>query len=315
MGQIDSKTNEYMSDSARFADVFNFYLYDGEPVIRPEALREMDRSVVALPYGADARSSETIQRYRDVIRLLTAKEDDQAAYLLLGIEDQAFVHYAMPVRNMLYDAAQYGKQVESAARAHRAEMSAKKIRSDEFLSGFYKEDRLLPVITLVIYWSPEAWDGPKSLHQMLSIKERRLLQFIPDYQINLISPEQIDDKDFERFRTTVGETFQFIKYSKDDKKLRELVNRNKEFQHLDRRSVEVINAITGSSFTVPEGREEVNMCVAIQEIERKATEKAVDHTLIHSIRSLMETMKWTAQQAMDALKISTEDQKRYLAML
>ena len=36
---------------------------------------------------------------------------------------------------------------------------------------------------------------------------------------------------------------------------------------------------------------------------------------ISSIRNLMETMKWTAQQAMDVLKISTDDRQRYLAML
>ena len=40
-------------------------------------------------------------------------------YLLLGIESQSEVHYAMPVRNMVYDALQYAAQVEEAARSHR----------------------------------------------------------------------------------------------------------------------------------------------------------------------------------------------------
>ena len=30
MGAADTKTNEYMSDNNRFADVFNFFLYDGD---------------------------------------------------------------------------------------------------------------------------------------------------------------------------------------------------------------------------------------------------------------------------------------------
>ena len=33
-------------------------------------------------------------------------------YVLLGIENQTRIHYAMPVRNIIYDALQYGKQVE-----------------------------------------------------------------------------------------------------------------------------------------------------------------------------------------------------------
>ncbi|MBP3691001.1 MAG: hypothetical protein J6I74_06720 [Schwartzia sp.] len=36
---------------------------------------------------------------------------------------------------------------------------------------------------------------------------------------------------------------------------------------------------------------------------------------IESIRSLMETMKWTAKQAMDALKIPVAEQKKYAAQV
>ena len=39
-------------------------------------------------------------------------------YVLLGIENQTRIHYAMPVRNIIYDALQYGKQVEEIARRH-----------------------------------------------------------------------------------------------------------------------------------------------------------------------------------------------------
>ena len=42
-------------------------------------------------------------------------QEDEAAYILLGIENQTDIHYAMPVRNMIYDALQYGKQVADTA--------------------------------------------------------------------------------------------------------------------------------------------------------------------------------------------------------
>ena len=35
MGKIDQLTNEYMSDKARFADVFNYFVYDGRQVLIP----------------------------------------------------------------------------------------------------------------------------------------------------------------------------------------------------------------------------------------------------------------------------------------
>ena len=45
-------------------------------------------------------------------------KDDHAAYILLGIENQQKVHYAMPVTNMIYDALQYDKQVKSVSYAY-----------------------------------------------------------------------------------------------------------------------------------------------------------------------------------------------------
>ena len=47
-----------------------------------------------------------------MLKMVTAMEDDRAAYLLLGIENQSDIHYAMPIRNMLYDAIQYVNQAE-----------------------------------------------------------------------------------------------------------------------------------------------------------------------------------------------------------
>ena len=53
------------------------------------------------------------------------------------------------------------------------------------------------------------------------------------------------------------------------------------------------------------------MCVAIREIEKDAEDKRS----IDLIKNLMESMKMTAEQAMNALKISAEEQSRLLKML
>lgn len=46
-------------------------------------------------------------------------QDEQAAYLLLGIENQAETHHAGPVRNLLYNAIHYARQVQEAADSRR----------------------------------------------------------------------------------------------------------------------------------------------------------------------------------------------------
>lgn len=45
--------------------------------------------------------------------------DGKIEYVLYGVENQAEIHYAMAVKNNLYDALEYAGQVEKIARAHR----------------------------------------------------------------------------------------------------------------------------------------------------------------------------------------------------
>jgi hypothetical protein len=64
-----------------------------------------------------------------------------------------------------------------------------------------------------------------------------------------------------------------------------------------------------------EVRRDEKMCQALKELmkdeiaEERAEEKLID------IKNLMNTMKWTASQAMQALKIPEADQTKYSAML
>ncbi len=48
MGEIDKKTKEYLSHKDIFADVFNYALYDGSQVIKPDDLSELDPESVRL---------------------------------------------------------------------------------------------------------------------------------------------------------------------------------------------------------------------------------------------------------------------------
>ena len=54
------------------------------------------------------------------------------------------------------------------------------------MSGFLKEDCIKPVITLVIHFGAEEWDGPLSLHEMMSVSDIEILSFVENYRIHLI---------------------------------------------------------------------------------------------------------------------------------
>ena len=84
--------------------------------------------------------------------------------------------------------------------------------SAEFLSGLRKGDKLIPIITLVVYLGDKEWDGPKSLHDMLDFKDNTLRRFVPDYKINLLSPKDLNDDDFKLFHTSFGFAMKMLKY-------------------------------------------------------------------------------------------------------
>jgi len=228
VGVLDIEAKHYLGKKDAFADAFNYLLYGGKQVIDPDSLRDMDTSQIALPYGNNARLS--VQKYRDLLQLWDAKTDGRMIYVILGEEIQGKSHYAMPVKDGLYDWIGYSNQVEEArhsynkkeGREKEADLYAEdgilkiKLTSEEFLSGFRKEDRLIPIITAVIYVGSEPWDGPRSLFDMMDIRDERIKPFLNDYKLNIISAPDMDEGDFGKFHTDLGLAMQIIKHQKDD---------------------------------------------------------------------------------------------------
>ena len=263
MGAADTVTKAYMRENAIFADAFNYLIYGGRRVIDPNSLKELDTTEIALPFGDD-KTDEAVQKYRDILKSAVIKEDEDAAYVLLGIENQTDIHYAMPVRNLIYDALQYGKQVSDISAKHRKETGNGHNRG-EYLSGFYKEDRLTPVITLVVHFGADAWDGPLSLHEMMSVNKPEIMQLVPDYRIQLIDPARMKPEDLMKFETSLREVMGYIKYSKDKEGMKTYMAGNSRTM-LERTAAQVIKAITNTPIEIPEGLEEVNVCEAIEEM-------------------------------------------------
>ena len=73
-----------------------------------------------------------------------------ACFILAATEWQHSIHYGMPVRDMTYDALDYTEQLQELERKHIE--NGDKLQGAEFLSGITKEDRLIPVITLNLYY-------------------------------------------------------------------------------------------------------------------------------------------------------------------
>ena len=289
MGRKDTVTKNYMKQNTIFADAFNYYIYGGQQVILPEQLEQRDPTEIALPYGADG-AVVPVQKFRDAQKLRTVMTDGKLEYVLYGTEAQAEISNATPVRNNLYDALEYAGQVSEAAKSHRKAMkkekeasehgkeisskNKKEVSSGEFLSGFWDEDRLIPSVTVTIYFGTEEWTGPMSLFDMMDVKDPRVLACMDNYHLRLIAPAQMSDEEIMKFQSSLREVLLFIKYSKNKEELDRILKENeKRFKEVERRAVDVIEVITNAGLKYEESEESIDMCQAIQEMKKEAALK------------------------------------------
>lgn len=316
MGKKDTVEKTYLSDNARFADVVNYVLYKGEKVILPDDLVEQDttETIVENIKGTLLDS----QKWRDVLKRAVIKTCNGRRYVLLGIENQTDVHYAMPLKNLQYDVLNYADQANTIAKSHqnRASSDGAKENAGEFLSGFRKSDKLVPVITIVVYWGSDPWDAPRCFYDMLpddlTDVER---EYVPNYKIPLLVPAEIQS--FEAFSTEVRLLAQVLQRGRNKEALIELFENNDDYRHVDPDTANAIQAFTKIRIDNSDGKE-VNMCQAVEEWKedllnegRQAGEQRGEERITKLVKALADSKQYSLERI---TQILADDEKKAQAM-
>lgn len=242
MGRKDIALTTYLSDHRRFADLFNGCLFGGEKIIEQSELTEED----------SVQSYRGRNLYLKKTRDKVMKYGKGAGYVVLAVENQNETDYVMPLRNLLYEALEYERQRQELARRHKEEQRQKKTPEhksapSEYLSGFYKDDRLCPIITLVVYYGKEPWQGAKDLYGILDFTNQnpKLKKYVQNYELNLFHYAEHDS--FEMFQTELGALFGFLRYSEQKDKLQDYVKQHPEaYDNIDEETYHLIADLTGS---------------------------------------------------------------------
>ena len=182
----DIVLKNYWNNNEQFADLFNAVLFDGKQIIQPDELEDVDTEESTVLEHKDY--AESIKASRDNIKIQKKSTVYGVQFVLLGLESQEHIHYAMPMRIMGYDYGSYKKQYDGNAKKYQ---SAEGLEEDEFLSKMKKTDKLIPVITVVVYYGEKPWDGAKCLHEMLTIP-KEMKQFVNDYKMLLVEAREND---------------------------------------------------------------------------------------------------------------------------
>ena len=310
MGQSNAAVRQWMGNPKRFADLFNATVFNGEQVIRPEELEPVDGEEDILLTDKNGKTQE-VHRYRDIV--MKWKKD--AVLILLACENQAKVHYAMSVRNMLYDSLSYVGQIQRMWTKNVEKMS-----TAEFLSKFRKDDRLIPVLTLVFYYDVDQWDGSKDLYGMLQWSEDEkknavLKEYVPNYRINLIDAGNLEH--LERFKSDLQEVLGMIQCRGDKENLLKYINDRKEyFQNVDEETYYVIREFLHSermlkgNIEKSQGKGTVDMCKALEDLYNEGIECGMVKGVVETLHDFGVEKEAAIQRVMQKFEISREQAKK-----
>lgn len=266
MGKSDTAVNIWLGDKARFADLFNASVFDGEQIVMPEELEVIKGEAKMIVTDKDDKQKD-VKRYRDIVMRWKGEVD----FAVLACENQDKIRYAMPVRVMMYDALSYADQIAILKKEYSAKKE--KLESEEFLSGMKKEDKLCPVITIVFYYGMEEWDASRNLHQMLQGSEGEELsewmkELIPNYHINLVEAQKLWQEG--QLKTDMHLVLGMLQYRNKKSGLCKYVEEYQQsFRSMDKDTCNAIIALLNADKQLKkiwEQEGEVNMCQALEEL-------------------------------------------------
>lgn len=233
MGKKDEYYFDYLDDRRRFADQINGALFRGRQVVKPEELEPSDTQFVYLGKGAGSR--QNVKAIADKVYMWRGR-----LIHILAVENQSYVDYHMVLRNMLTESLSYQRQWKQKKADHgrRKDLSG----SDEFFSGMKKNEKFIPIITLVVYCGRKhPWDGARCLHDLLEIDED-LKEFVSNYRLNLYDCHEHDT--FDEFHTGLRQLFEVVRYGHDKEKLKRIMEENKDaYSRMDSDTRELLEVV------------------------------------------------------------------------
>ena len=294
----DTILKTFWRDNDHFADLFNAALFDGEQVLNPADLMEVDTDVSSVVKFNN--HAETVQKVLDVVKKTAYGVD----FVIWGLENQSKIHYAMPLRHMIGDSFSYLKEYNEIAARNKAEKGCES--SDEFLSNLKRTDRLHPVISLCVYYGENEWDGPFCLTDMLEIHEK-LKPLVSNYKMNLIEVRNSEPLRFHNPDVdTVFDVSRSI-YERNFDKINTIYRDKKISAELG----VVIGAITESQKLIDQALKsekeggQINMCGALEELVDKGRQEGMQKGMQKGILANIRTCK--------TFHISTEDTIKNIA--
>ncbi|MDY3920214.1 MAG: hypothetical protein SOZ59_14690 [Candidatus Limivivens sp.] len=266
----DISQKNYLDNPVRIADLINGFHFHGLPFVKAEDIQRDDSQI---PVMKDDVPDSLFSH--DLIRKII----NGTSYWFLGLENQDSIDYSMVIRTLICIANGYYQQVRRLSQAHRA---AKDLPSKTFTSRIAKEDLLIPITVLVLYFGKEPWDAALSLHDLLDFSgvPRELRHVFADYQMHVLDVRRYQET--RHFHSDLRLLFGFLQADHDQKLLKNFIADNTaEFSRLPSDLYSVLRQLSGirnmkpiDELTKKKGM--INMCKALDDMVHDAEENTTN---------------------------------------
>lgn len=320
MGEKNNVLNVYMSNPKRIQSVVEFCIKKKLPENWYLSCNDAEGF-----YSVENENGKKTFRQRDVFKKIIT----ETGFFYLGIENQENINLIFPWRLMQMDCLEYGRQIEEIQRVNKEKKSKYK-KEDDFLYAFKQQDRLIPILNIVLYWGKTRWKSPKSLRDMIGESNipTDMKKLFKDYKVYLIHVRFIPDKLLNKMDSDLRYVLGLIKREGNKEKCKKYIMDNKTFfSNIPQSAMDVLNVymnmkeITGSKEYISKinGEEYVDMCKAIEdwkkEMIREGLKEGRQESKMEDIRKLMKNLKISSQRAMELLEIPIGEQKKYLKLI
>lgn len=246
-GKDTATTLLFKTKNENFAELFNRSLF-GREMIKPDELEDEDIKEAALLKITEDGKTALVQ-YRDVVKGVK----DGRTLAILGVENQSDIDYHMPFRILEVDFVNYARQVRTIEEQHLEEWKdsegkiyrPKTITAGEYLGRFLKTDKILPCITLVVYWGEEPWEGPKKLSDMFA--DGPWSAYAWDLKMNILDVCRMTDEEICSYTSELRTVFGFRKYARNKESLKTFIDMNQEyFSNVSETALNAMSELTHS---------------------------------------------------------------------
>lgn len=212
---------------------------------------------------------------------------------------------------MLYDAVAYKKQWNSIKKEHREKGD---LKGAEYISGFSQEDCLHAVVTLVVYFGSEPWNGAKDLHSLIDWTgvPEKMKEAVPNYSIHLLELNKYEN--LNDFKSDLKTVCRFLQSSEDAEKLKTILKEHRdEFEDMAEDTYDLIGAF-GNMEPIIKMKKEAkkkdggyNMCKGMEDWLKQKENEGLELGRSEGIRALLETCREFGLSKEDAIvKVKTK---------